>query len=142
MNGRVMSGLFNYETESGGISSELRAMLDECGLRRRAEELSEAIGLEGLLLMTEGERDDAMKFLSKTPKERAKAVARIDDRSATLLVLRARYFGLRAMAAIGLAMRLENIPGSSYRAATVRAARDLEAMEAVTFERLLSRSGW
>jgi len=72
--------------------------------------------------MTDDEHVKALRLLSQTPSQRAKSIARLDGRAAALLILRARYLGLRASRALYLASDLECIPGSSYLDAASRAA--------------------
>ncbi|MFG6082123.1 hypothetical protein ACEUZ9_002766 [Paracoccus litorisediminis] len=47
-------------------------------------------------------------------------MAGLDD--AVILVLRARYLGIRAVRAMQLAIRLEHVPGMSYRSAAKHVA--------------------
>lgn len=114
--------LSRYAVEVGGIADELRDLLTG-PIRSAAFEVVERHGWDKLLSMEHGELDKALKFLSQTPSQRDKTLARMDQAAAAVLILRARYLGLSSRKAIELADSLSYMPGSSYRAAAARGAQ-------------------
>lgn len=119
-----MSGLSTYASEVEGIADELKRLL-EGRLQPIALSVLSSMGEDGLGKMTNDELQKALKLLSQTPSQREKTLARLDDRSAATLILRARYLGLASSRAIMFAEQLSYIPGKSYRGAAEYGAREL-----------------
>lgn len=117
-----MSGLGRYPIEVEAIADELSYLLADHDLYDTAAEVADQLGLDGLRTFSEDERDQALRLLSQTPSQREKTLARLDNEAAALLILRARYLGLRGAQALKLAADLEYTPGKSYRDAAKSAA--------------------
>lgn len=115
-------GLSRYAIEVGGVAGELSALLSG-DVRAAAFRIVERYGWNRVLTMDEDEADAALKLLSQTPSQRGKRLARLDDENTAVLLLRARFLGLRSQRAIQLAEHLSYLPGSGYRDAAERGAR-------------------
>lgn len=124
-----MTALDTYSSAVRGIAIELDQLLSENDLREAAEKIARSLGIEGIKATTGDEQDKALRFLAQTPSQRAKLIERLEPRVAALLILRARYFGLRAAKILSIAADLQFTPGASYRNAARRAAEVAEQIE-------------
>lgn len=114
--------LDRYASEVGGVVRELSELLSG-EVRAAAFRVLKRHGWDRVLAMDEAEIDAALKLLSQTPSQRSRSLARLDDESMAVLLLRARYLGMKSLSAIGMAEDLSYLPGSGYRDAAVRGAR-------------------
>ena len=131
--------LSRYEVEVAAIAEGFGEII-EAHYKAAAYEVANELG-EQLFRMTGEEYQKASKFLSQTPSQHEKVLNRLDDVEAATLLLRARYLGLVASRAIGLADDLQFIPGKGYRAAAAAAAD--RALRARIFPSLRSvLPGW
>lgn len=134
-----MAGLGRYMIEVKGIAEELREYLHG-ELGSAAFSIASSLG-ERLFIMAAEEKQAALKFLSQTPSQRNKTLARLDDARAARLVLQARYLGLLGAQAMNLADELFYVPGMSYRNAAAHSARQaLYRMKRPTMDEVLP--GW
>jgi hypothetical protein len=115
--------LSRYSVEVNGIASELARMLTG-NVKQAAYAMAQSQG-DAIFQMTREEFEKALAFLSKTPNQREKAIAKLSDNDAAILIVRARYLGLAASRTIEIADDVSLIPGQGYRAAAQSAARTL-----------------
>jgi hypothetical protein len=118
-----MAGLGRYPAEVAGIADELGSLL-RGSMEEAALAVLDEVGEVRLFAMLPEERTTAEALLTKTPLQRERALARLSERAAAVLIMRARYLGLISAAAFRLAERLEYVPGMSYRAAAARGLRE------------------
>ncbi len=114
--------LSRYSVEVNGIAESFAEIIQnhyEDAAYRLANEKGQK-----LLAMTSEEYDKALKFLSQTPSEHDKALNKLSDDDAAILLMRARYLGLIAAQAIGLADDFQFIPGKGYRQAAAYAVNE------------------
>lgn len=119
-----MAGLSTYVSEIGGIAEELAQIL-RGPLRKWAYSALSELGEAGLSGMSQGELDQALRLLSQTPSQRSKTLSRLDDNSAAILVMRARYLCISGGRALSIADDLSFVPGRGYRDAAAHCARHL-----------------
>lgn len=128
------SSLGRYPSEVHGIADELLSILRQSCRAEAANEL-QASGIRLFTAMTNEECEAALKLLEQSPSQREKTLARRDARSATKLVLQARFLGLAAAQALHFADRMEMVPGMGYRrAASFAAQQVLRARFSATLE--------
>ncbi|WP_327209909.1 hypothetical protein [Rhizobium leguminosarum] len=116
-------GLSRYGIEVGGIANELGELLRDHDLEDAAFSVLTRLGEEAVLDMAGDAQEKALKFLSRTPSQRDKAILKMGDEDAALLILRARYLGLSASRAIFFADGFEFVVGQGYRDAAENCAR-------------------
>ena len=112
-----------YRLEALGSAEELLELLDH-DQYQWAWDVIERNGPEAFIeTMTEADYEEALSFLSKTPKQREKPLSRLNWQLQAALILRARYLAL--LAASGLETAEDVIDGlhGPYRKATSRFAR-------------------
>lgn len=114
--------LGNYPSEINGLAEELSNLVDQSGLRSAATALYKAIG-DKLFAMTPDETAKALKFLSQTPSQRSKVLAKLDPSAAATLILRARYLCMMSYNAMNFAENFFYVPGKGYREAAEYGAR-------------------
>lgn len=132
-----------YPGEVRGIADELLSLLRQLQLSETAGSIVQSIGMDGIADMDDEDKEKALGFLAKTPSQRDKAVARLDGRTAALMILRARYFGLRGAQALDITGSLEGIKGAGYRDAARRSALVAERLrDFPSADRLLGRTSW
>jgi hypothetical protein len=112
-----------YVRNVRGISFELGEIL-HYELDDAVQDLVRKKG-EKVFEMNSDEAEAALKFLRKTPTQREKALARLDDPTAALLVLRARYLGLMGVKALDFAEKFQYLPGKGYRDAAEFCTREV-----------------
>jgi hypothetical protein len=115
-------GLGRYPAEINGLAEELDELLDEIEVRDAGVAQFEKVG-DRLFAMTPEETEKALKFLSQTPSQRGKALGKLDDTSAAVLILRARYLCLMSYKAMNFAEEFFHVPGQGYRSAAEYGAR-------------------
>lgn len=114
--------LGRYPAEVNGLAEELDSFLDEIEVRDAGVAAFREHG-DALFAMSEDQTKKALKFLSQTPSQRTKAVARMGDTEAAVLILRARYLCMMSYAAMQFAEDVSHVKGMGFRAAAEYAAR-------------------
>jgi hypothetical protein len=132
--------LGRYSAEIKAIAIDVGRYLRDAGIVEVAHQLADELGPEGIFEMTPEEQEKALKFLSQTPSQQVKALGRLYNEEAALLIIRAKYFGLISARAMSLADHFEFVPGKGYRDAAQYGARlYLQSRIVPTLQELLPR---
>ncbi len=115
-------GLGRYPAEINGLAEELDYLLDEIEVRDAGIARFEAVG-DKMFAMTTEETEKALKFLAQTPSQRDKALRKLDETAAAVLILRARYLCMMSYKAMNFAEEFFYVPGKGYRSAAEYGAR-------------------
>ena len=117
-----MTDLGRYPYETQAIADELLEYLVD-DVRKAAIHILTSTQEGELLRMSPEEADRAYKLLSQTPSQRDRSLAKLDNSVAALLLIRARYLGLKAAQAMLFAEHFSYVRGKGYRQATEYVAR-------------------